>query len=130
MEWIAVKERLPESGVPVIVFVVRFSDYDQKRITRRLRAEYAAPKTLELGDDQEPFGGDCYDEATDTYYCPEGWYESNEMEETHWCIDGQVTHWMPLPEPPTAEQCGTPAEQQATEQRPPVPQKTMEDVLK
>ena len=29
-------------------------------------------------------------------------------------LPSYVTHWMPLPEPPTAEQCGTPAEQQAT----------------
>ncbi len=94
-EWIDVKNRLPKSGVPVIVFVVVGDK------TRRLRALYAARHTLELGDDQEPWGDDCYDEETDTYFCPEGWYEYNEFEDTHWHIDGTVTHWMPLPDPPT-----------------------------
>lgn len=99
-QWISVDERLPESGVPVIVFVA--GTYDNK--PRRLRASYAAHHTLELGDDQEPWGDDCYDEATDAYYCPEGWYEHNEYEETHWHIGGTVTHWMPLP-PPPSEPC-------------------------
>lgn len=97
-EWtkLTTPETYPKPGVPVIVFVTKV--YGDK--TRKLRAQYAARHTLELGDDQEPWGDDCYDEETDTYYCPEGWYETNEFEETNWHIDGEVTHWMPLPAPP------------------------------
>ena len=39
-------------------------------------------------------------------YWPEGWYESNEHEETSWCVDETVTHWMPLPAPPLDELAG------------------------
>ena len=62
-----------------------------------LRTQHAPPKTLGLSPEAE---GGIYDEETDTFYCEEGWYETNEFEEVHWNIHGIVTHWMPLPEPP------------------------------
>ena len=44
-----------------------------------------------------------YDEATDCCYTPEGWYEKID----NWgdyssvaVVEGEVTHWMPLPAPP------------------------------
>jgi len=92
--WIETKDKMPEYGVPVLVFVQGV--YGNK--TRRLRASYAAKHTQEQS---ELADGDAdYDEATDEYYCPEGWYETNEFEEVHWRVEGEVTHWMPLPEPP------------------------------
>ena len=99
--WIETKDKMPESGAPVLVFVQGV--YGNK--TRRLRASYAAKHTLvqsELANDDNVD----YDETTDEYYCAEGWYETNEFEEVHWRIDGEVTHWMPLPEPPNAALTG------------------------
>jgi hypothetical protein len=58
---------------------------------------YAAAKTLEAADDED---GE-YDEERDAYFVKPGWYETNEYEEVHWAVHDPVTHWMPLPEPPT-----------------------------
>ena len=91
--WRKVSDGLPESGVPVLVYVVSPTN---PKWSRRLRAEYAARFTLETGGDEE---GE-YSEEKDNYYCHEGWYESNEEEEIHWHIGDNVTHWMPLPDPP------------------------------
>lgn len=45
-----------------------------------------------------------YDEDTDTYYCPEGWYEDVHAETGldygYIQFDGKPTHWMSLPAPP------------------------------
>jgi hypothetical protein len=61
-----------------------------------IRAMWAAKHALEVGmEDDSGFGE--YDEATDTYYCPEGWYEWNEHEETHWAVDETPTAWCELP---------------------------------
>lgn len=92
-KWIKVSDRLPRPGVPVIAFVAP-NEYGK---TRTIRAEYAAPMSLEMSPESE---GGIYDESTDTYYCEEGWYETNEYEEVHWNVGGVVTHWMALPLPP------------------------------
>jgi hypothetical protein len=94
-QWIPVSERLPESGVIVLACYT-----NRAGNVRRIRAQWVAAKTSEYMADGD-FGE--YDEATDTYYDPEGWYE---------CIDnwgdyssvmvgeGEITHWMPLPDAP------------------------------
>jgi hypothetical protein len=99
--WIETKEQLPKPGMPVLVFVQNV--YGDK--TRRLRAQYAAKFTLEQSseDDTDPD----YDEKTDQYYCKPGWYETNEFDEVHWRIEGDVTHWMPLPDPPIVSQAAS-----------------------
>lgn len=85
--WIALPGALPEPGVPVLL------DIGEKY---PIRAMWAAKHTLEVGmEDDSGFGE--YDEATDTYYCPEGWYEWNEHEETHWAVDKTPRAWAPLP---------------------------------
>ena len=91
--WVSVVDSLPPPNVPVIAFV----GANEFGKTRRIRAQYAPPLTLELDSDAE---GGLYDEKSDTYYCKEGWYESNEYEDVHWYVDDIVSHWMALPEGP------------------------------
>lgn len=95
LAWTSVTKALPKSGVVVLAcYRNRLGNL------RRIRAMWTAAKTEEADSDD---AHEEYDEATDTYYVPEGWYE---------CIDnwgdyssvavteGEVTHWMPLPQPP------------------------------
>ena len=93
MEWIDVANELPKSGAPVLVACR----------TKVLRAVHAGKFALDeenWGWFNDGDGGD-YNEADDTTYWPEGWYEWNEFEETHWALDVEPTHWMPLPAPPS-----------------------------
>lgn len=91
--WVRVSDRMPEAGVPVIAYLK-----NELGKGRRIRAFYATPRMLEVSSDLD--GAADHDEETDTYYTPEGWYEDNEYEETHWKVTDPITHWMALPEPP------------------------------
>ena len=91
--WIPVGDRLPLPEIAVIAFIAA-NEFGK---TRRIRAAYAPPGTVELDSGCE---GGTYDEATDTWYCDEGWYEWNEFEDVHWSVDGVVSHWMMLPDGP------------------------------
>lgn len=92
--WIALPGTLPEPGTPVLL------DIGKKY---PIRAMWAAKNTAEAGDDD---WGE-YDKATDTYYCPEGWYEWNEHEETHWAVDKTPRAWAPLPPIPLVAERGS-----------------------
>lgn len=94
--WMSVKERLPESGKFVLAHFIRKNQAGEYPTT--IRAFYAAPRDIEQSDDDD-FGE--YDEFSDKYFLPEGWYECNEEEEVHYFVHENITHWMPLPEPPT-----------------------------
>jgi len=94
-EWVPVTERMPESGAIVLACY-----RNALGKLRRIRAEWVAAKTCEADLDSEI--GE-YDEASDTYYTPEGWYEKIDNWDEYTSIfvhEGEVTHWMPLPEPP------------------------------
>ena len=95
--WISVKERLPESGKFVFAHFICKNQVGKYSTT--IRAFYAAPKDIEQSDSDEDSFAE-YDEIADTYYLPKGWYECNEEEEIHWFVHADITHWMPLPEPP------------------------------
>jgi hypothetical protein len=95
MQWVTVTEKLPEKPMPVLCFAL--NENGKQRI---FRAAYARKNELEANEAYCDDWGE-YDEKTDTYYAPEGWYEWNDCEETHWRVPYEVTHWMPLPEPPT-----------------------------
>jgi hypothetical protein len=89
--WIVVADRLPVPGEPVLL------DIGKKF---PIRAMWAAKHTVESHDEADPGWCD-YDEATDTYYCPEGWYEWNEHEEVHWFVSETPRAWCSLPPSPT-----------------------------
>ena len=86
--WTLTADKMPKPCTNVLA-------YNGKK--QPIRAMWVPAKTLEDGGDGD-FGE--YDEATDQTYWPEGWYETNAYEETHWLVDGHVTHWMSLPDAP------------------------------
>ena len=97
--WISVKDRLPESGKSVLVSCqIKLMSGKHKYYV--CEAMYTALKTVSAGayDAFDDFDAD-YDEETDTYYYPEGWWELIHNWDDYSCvaIADFVTHWMPLP---------------------------------
>lgn len=89
--WMPVGERMPQAMQPALATVL-----ENNRLFV-VRAVYAPKFGVE---DYGTFQGDTdYHEERDCFYWPEGWYEWNEHEDTHWRVDGEVLAWMPLPEP-------------------------------
>ncbi len=72
-----------------------------------IRAMWAPQFFLEMADDDAESGEYC--EAKDQYFCPEGWYENNAHEETHWNVDRPVIAWTELPRLDAALQAAPPA---------------------
>lgn len=96
--WVPVTERMPESERTVLAYYLNSHGKG-----RRIRAEYIAAKTKGADDGWDSDSTADYDEATDQYYWPAGWYEviDNWDDLTHMAIhEGDVTHWMPLPAAP------------------------------
>ena len=101
--WISVEDRLPPPNTKVLAFYT-----NRLGKGRRVTAEWIAKFTVEASEDC--WGDDAdYDEATDQYYSPEGWYErvDNWDELAYLFInEGKVTHWTPLPAAPAlSTQC-------------------------
>ena len=95
--WVPVAERMPPPGSVVLV-----AYRNQLGHWRRIRAEWVAAKTQEADIDNE-FAE--YDEATDTYYTPEGWYERINNWDDYSSVKvskGEPSHWMHLPLPPAS----------------------------
>ena len=95
-EWISVDDSEPEPMTPVLA-AFREEGRSRSRVIRAVwcPAKYANTEEWNYLDD-----GAEYDEDSDASYWPEGWYEWNETEETHWMLHGYVTHWMDLPDVP------------------------------
>lgn len=96
-EWISVQDRLPDVITPVIVSMIGNSG--KRYLTM---AEYIPSKTIRaeyyLDDNAE--GCDEYDEEKDCFWVIAGWFEYQTVPDLNWKLDDEVTHWMPLPEPP------------------------------
>ena len=98
--WVAVSERLPESERTVLAYYLNSHNKG-----RRIRAEYIAAKTKGADDGWDEEYTAEYDEETDQYFWPAGWYEVMDNWDglTHVAVvEGDVTHWMPLPKSPEA----------------------------
>lgn len=89
--WVSLPGALPKPGTPVLL------DIGNKY---PIRAQWVPKDSLEATGDGD-FGE--YNEASDMYYWPEGWYEWNQYEETHWRVDETPRAWQPLPASPTIE---------------------------
>ena len=93
-EWISVEERLPENEQNVLW---TFKNSCWK--SRVIRCFYARKFQVEIYDDPYDFWE--WNEEKDEYYIPEWWYESNEYDEVNYAISDEITHWQPLPLPPS-----------------------------
>ena len=95
MEWINVKDRLPNTGIKVLAFY-RLKNGMSRTITAQYHAKFTTEDTSEHGYTE-------YCDEKDMYYTVEGWYETVD----NWDLDydacfvsEDITHWMPLPKPP------------------------------
>lgn len=97
--WIPVAERLPDAGVIGMAFY-----RNELGKCRIIRAAYYPKFTHEANLDYDDLDTE-YDEASDAYYWPEGWYEQIDNWDDYGSVMVQraVTHWQPLPPPPTGD---------------------------
>lgn len=103
-QWIPVTpETMPESGVTVLLCCE--CRYRGKSLLYRYRyicdGQYIAKHAETVGYTADDIATE-YDEETDEFYLPEGFYEriNNWDEYSSVVISDSVTHWMPMPEPP------------------------------
>ena len=96
-KWIPATERLPETGVHVLLACKcgRGSYVCDGFHTEK----YSMPTQFYEDIDAD------YNEDADEYYFPEGWWEVIKNWDDYSCvaIEDNITHWMPLPEPPKEE---------------------------
>jgi len=93
VEPVPVRERLPEPGVKVLAHYFNSHGKSRTVCARWIPAKFESrdPETDDLLE---------YDEDSDTFYWPEGWYEEIENWDDYQCVtidEGEVTHWQPLP---------------------------------
>ena len=98
--WISVKDRLPKTEQKVLVSIK--TAYGTRCTTIAAHVGYH-----ERNSESDGWSLDCeidweeYDEENDVYWVPECWYEVNFVDDNpNWIIDkvdGEITHWMPLP---------------------------------
>lgn len=92
MEWISVNDRLPEPEQAVLICV----DYEQDEETE----QWITKGFYENGEQevwQSNYDFSFYDSDSKIR---EAWYEISHFPDKYQDIDGEVTHWMPLPELP------------------------------
>ena len=94
--WVSVDDKLPDAGEKVL------ATFENSHGKRRTICGHLVPRWTIESDCDDAY--DEYSEEKDAYYLREGWYENIEnwgdFSSVYVC-DGEVTHWMPLPKPPT-----------------------------
>ena len=91
MTWTPITEFMPASGRKVLAFY-----FNSQGEPCTIRAMWVAAKTNPAGHDSD-IG--VYDEDTDCYYDPEGWYECMDNWDQFRAImvhEGEVSHWMAM----------------------------------
>lgn len=103
-EWISVKDRLPEPEQEVLICTVKmYGGRAYKGITTAMYEDgtiFTEDSVWNWSDIE--YLGD-YDEERDDWKIPSGWWEErhyNPDDVYNNVVDDEVTHWMPLPEPP------------------------------
>lgn len=96
-QWISVTERMPKAEKPVLVM---YTFGNTPKVTKAIYEDGTV-----LSDDSflnwtEIWEYGNYDEESDSYFIPCGWWECGDFAEFNSEINHPVTHWMPLPEPP------------------------------
>jgi len=97
IEPVPVSERLPEPGKKVLAYYLNSLGKSRTILAEWVPAKTKADDDLTDGDFAE------YDEETDEYYWPEGWYEAIENWDDYGAVfvnEGEITHWQPLPRGP------------------------------
>lgn len=102
--WISIESEMPGARQTVYVIVEIEVVTKPKVETKQFQtmAKYIPYLTVPEEDfiaDEYQGDGD-YDEESDTYFTPEGWYEYQLETEIHYLLSGKVTHFMPLFELP------------------------------
>lgn len=105
-EWISVDERLPEPETPVLVRAEWTIEGKKRAWTALAMREDGKTHEEDSGfawDNLCEWGH--YDEYTDSWIIPSGWWEVVLYNEMSAPINHHITHWMPLPAPPEVEGC-------------------------
>lgn len=103
VKWKKVSDELPKLGIPVLACYEGSSGK-----LWIVRAKWIPKNTEEYYGDDDFFE---YDEATDTHYIQEGWYECIENWDDYSFVkinEGEVTHWMELPTAPNQVNTASP----------------------
>lgn len=99
--WIPITERLPKNEETVLI-TVEHRPIGGKPYRRVIKAFYedGNMNTEDSGCCWDTSEGDWeYDEESDGYIVPEGWYEDTDYCEVLGIVGDFVLAWMPLPEP-------------------------------
>lgn len=94
--WIYAKDRVPDNSDPVLLAIK--NKFDHSHV---IRAHHLKKGESEAFDDDGDFSE--YNEDSDMFTWPEGWYEQNEYEDTNWHVAGDAIAWMPLPDMPAVK---------------------------
>lgn len=93
--WVSVEDRLPEEGKRILIYYKNSYGKHWRDI-----AFYTKGGVKEFDDDDDNWP-ECYSEKDQCSYLPEGFWIDAEDEEK--CFQRHnVTHWMPLPNPPNS----------------------------
>ena len=94
--WISLENNQPKP-LQRVYLVCENPKYGGGIVRFQTMAEYVPYMTIKEEDymSDEFLGKGDYDEKTDQYYTPKGFYEWQSEAEMHWKISSKITHWIP-----------------------------------